>query len=345
MFKVVSINPLKIVSLKPGRAFWNNGGAFIFPEGRTIDVLEIGPNGEWIVYRHRDRYIFIEPPLLMYSEAQKKVLFGLHGRADGRLEEPDLAVIRLAKVEAVKLLSTASPNDVDRLRAINPQMFIMVRMYANFKNRIVSPDDFASWMAGDLRPFYERGILHYEVHNEPNLAEEGWKSSWRNGHEFAAWFMRVRQNLVAVYPEMKFGFPGLSPNGIVIPDRTDDKNFFGEADLAVRSADFVCSHAYWTNGLEMKSPNGGMSWTYFRDKVPGKEHYITECSNPSPLISQVDRGHQYLEYHRLVERAGGVKALFFFVVSASSGFEHETWRDENGILKGTVLTVANGRKV
>lgn len=64
--------------------------------------------------------------------------------------DPDFEAVRVGRVEAVKLLSTARPEDVDRLRQINPDMFIMVRLFASFQDRVVRADEFASWVEADM---------------------------------------------------------------------------------------------------------------------------------------------------------------------------------------------------
>ncbi|MBI4770077.1 MAG: M23 family metallopeptidase, partial [Chloroflexi bacterium] len=112
------------------------------------------------------------PPAIQYPWPAGKCLVGVHGRADGPLLDPDYNAIQTARVEAVKLTTSARPENVDRLRQINPNMFIMVRLFADFRNRTVRPDEFASWVEGDMAQFYSRGLRYFEVHNEVNLQIE-----------------------------------------------------------------------------------------------------------------------------------------------------------------------------
>ena len=84
-------------------------------------------------------------------------LIGVHGRADGPLLEPDFPVIRDARMEAVKLLSNAPPENVKRLLDINKDMFLLVRLFAGFRDRKVSSADFVSWVEADM---YQLSLIH-----------------------------------------------------------------------------------------------------------------------------------------------------------------------------------------
>lgn len=271
-----------------------------------------------------------------------KCLVGVHGRADGRLEAADFDVVVQARLEAVKLLSSAAPEDVDRLRAINPGIFVLVRLFTDFRNRVVSPEDFVSWVVDDLRHFYERGVRHYEIHNEPNLRVEGWTVSWQNGREFGDWWLAVRRGLKALFPEALFGWPGLSPDGFPMPERTNDMRFLDDAVAAVKAADFLCIHCYWRDEAEMNAPSGGQGWREYRRRYPEKLLFITEFSNPTPHTSLEAKGEQYARYYERLRGEPGLGAAFAFVSSASASFPHEAWRDEGGAL--TPIVVAVGRR-
>ncbi|MGQ0600080.1 MAG: hypothetical protein ACT4QE_00115 [Anaerolineales bacterium] len=287
-----------------------------------------------------DRYLPLQPVFDFGSLwPSGKCLIGLHGRADGRMGAADFAAIAQARVEAVKLTSTAAPEDVDSLRAINSKMFIMVRLFDDLRDRMVSAEDFASHVVEDMRRFYERGIRYFEVHNEVNLKEEGWGLSWQNGREFAQWFLDVQRNLKFSFPEAKFGWPGLSPDGFPVPNRTNDLRFLDEAETALRAADFICAHCYWRDEAEMVSPLGGMSWREYRRRYPEKLLFVSEFSNPLAGTALQDKGAQYVRYYQTLRTEPGLGAAFSFVASASVGFSHETWRAEDGRLSAIVSAV------
>ena len=258
-------------------------------------------------------------------------LVGVNGRADGRMEEPDFAVVQQARLESVKLLSSAAPEDVDRLRAINPNLFIMVRLFASFQGRNYPADQFVTDLSYDMEQFYNRGIRYFELHNEPNLTLEGWTTSWQNGSEFGAWFLRCYQLFKARFPEALIGYPGLSPDGIPAPGvRTNDLVFLSESDEAAHTADWIGVHCYWQDEAEMNTPRGGLGYIEYRRRYPDKVLFITEFSNPVQNVERRVKGQQYVRYYQALRSVPGVGAAFSFVVSASSGFPWEAWRDEDG---------------
>lgn len=272
------------------------------------------------------------------SDVEKKVLPGrracmpgLHGRADGRLIPGDLRIVSESGLRAVKLLSTASSEDVLALQAIDRGMFILVRLFADMSSRRASPEDFCSWVVDDMRRFYRLGIRWFEVHNEPNLKAEGLDKSWSNGREFGAWFLAVRNNLKTTFPEALFGFPGLSPNSFLVQWRYDDIAFISEARGAVEAADWLGVHSYWQTRQEMMSDLGGMNWRRYRRLFPNKVIAITEFSNPSPYVGGAEKASQYMDYLSAISVADGPLAAFAFVSSASfDGFRNEIWVTESG---------------
>jgi murein DD-endopeptidase MepM/ murein hydrolase activator NlpD len=272
------------------------------------------------------------PPPDTFGWSYGKCLVGVNGRADGPLTEADYPPIAQARVEAVKLLSSARPENVDRLKSINSNMFIMVRLFADFRNRRVRSDEFASWVEGDMAQFYQRGVRYYEVHNEPNLQIEGWKFSWQDGKEFGRWFQDVVNRLKAKFPEAKFGYPGLSPGASISGQRVDSWAFLGQGDEFIRAADFLCCHCYWINDADQLAATGGLVYEEYRRRYPQKLLFITEFSNPTDNTSTTTKGNQYVNYYKRLRNLTGLGAAFSFVVSGSSGFPNEVWRLENGTL-------------
>ena len=257
-------------------------------------------------------------------------LAGVHGRADGRLQEADHGPIQQARLEAVKLLTSAAPEDVDRLRADNPRVFILMRLFASFDGRVVTPAEFAGWMQSELPPFYDRGVRYFEIHNEPNLRPEGWTQSWDDGAEFGAWFLEVRDRLKQTFTEGLFGYPGLSPGADIPGLRQNALDFLTASDAAARAADWVGLHCYWISEQELNSAAGGLGYLEYLRRFPDKLLFITEFSNPEPATPKQVKGEQYARYYQHLRSVPGIGAAFSFVLSASSGFDSETWRLEDG---------------
>lgn len=274
-----------------------------------------------------------DAPPVIYPWPAGRCLVGVHGRADGPLQEPDLEAVRVSRVEAVKLSSTARPEDIDRLKAIRPSMLILLRLFADFRNRVVRSDEFATWLENDLAQFYGRGVRYVEVHNEPNLQVEGWTFSWQDGKEFAAWFLDVRRRLQAKFPDLKLGFPGLSPGPAISGQRADAITFLQQADEAVRASDWVGVHCYWQDEAEMNNAAiGGRFYEQVRRRYPDKLLFVTEFSNPSHGVDLAVKAQQYLAYYQSLRGLPGIGAAIAFLLSASSYFPSEVWRGEDGRL-------------
>jgi len=280
---------------------------------------------------------------ITYPWPAGKCLVGLHGRADGPQMDADFDVMRRARLESVKLLSWAPPEDFDRVRALNPKMFVLVRLFT----KIGAPDQFSDFFVAEVQDamarFYQRGVRYFEIHNEPNLKLEGWGSSWADGSAFNRFFIEVRNKLKAKFPEALFGYPGLSPDGFPMPERTNDIVFLDQCREAVQLSDWIGAHCYWTNPDEMRSEKGGMSFMEFRKRFPEKLIFITEFSNPANWVGRAEKAHQYVQYYELLRNVPGLGAAFCFLSSASAQFPHEAWWDENGAIS-EIPDVVGGRK-
>jgi murein DD-endopeptidase MepM/ murein hydrolase activator NlpD len=273
------------------------------------------------------------PPPDVFGWPPRKCLVGVNGRADGPLLDQDYPVLHTSRVEAIKLLSSARPESLDRLRQIDPNLFVMVRLFADFRGRVVRSDEFASWVEDDLRQFYSRGVRYIEVHNEPNLQIEGWKFSWQDGRQFGSWFSDVVRRLKSKFPEARFGYPGLSPGASISGQRVDSWAFLGQSDEAIRaSADWIACHCYWINDADMLSPTGGLVYEEYRRRYPNKLLFITEFSNPTEGTNTRIKGQQYVAYYNRLRNLAGLGAAFAFVLSASANFPHEAWRLEDGTI-------------
>ena len=272
------------------------------------------------------------PPAIQYPWPPGVCLIGVHGRANGALEEADFEPIRRAKLEAVKLLTWARSEDIDRLRQINPGLFILARLFT----KIGAPDQKAAFFVGEVMDgmarFYGKGIRYFEIHNEPNLLIEGWTRSWANGREFNQFFLEVRDRLKQSFPDALFGYPGLSPNGIPYANRYDDIQFLEESEAAAHTADWIGVHCYWTNETEMNAPAGGKYYLEYRRRFPDKLLFITEFSNPGDRQDRRTKARQYVRYYQSLRHVPGLGAAFSFVLSASGDFPNEVWRDENGAM-------------
>jgi GH24 family phage-related lysozyme (muramidase) len=258
------------------------------------------------------------------SVGQIKALWGLHGSADGSWGNPVLTetqdMIKTAKIQAVKLLSNESSDSVPILHNINPDIFILIRLFAKVDDEHNSASDFIHTVGAQARSFYDKGVRYFEVHNEPNLYVEGFGSAWADGHQFSTFFSHIIRSLEEDMPEAKWGYPGLSPNFSIKNVRYDCMRFWNESWQAREQADFICAHSYFTSDADMDSSDGGQ-W-YKRYDTQGKLLMLTEFSNVSKDVPKDKKG---VQYNRYVEKLEGVHSAYCFLSTASGGFDHETW--------------------
>ncbi|HLC33986.1 MAG TPA: M23 family metallopeptidase [Anaerolineales bacterium] len=273
-----------------------------------------------------------ELPTASYPWAAQKCLVGVHGRMDGPLTEADVQAARHARLEAVKLLASAPDASVMQMRALNPEMFILVRLVGDLATRAVAASEFVESVQADLQRHYRMGIRYFEVHHEPNLSSEGCERTWMDGGGFSRWFQETVSRLRQRFPDAKFGFPGLAPGATVDGLRQDALAFLQQADSAALAADWIGVHCFWTRAEEMHSQQGGKFYEVIRQRHPGKLLMVSEYSNTAAGVDSRIKGQQYVEYTRLLRDEPGVGAAFCVALSASRGYESEVWRYEDGRL-------------
>jgi hypothetical protein len=264
-------------------------------------------------------------------------LIGLHGRADGELQDADYPIVARAHLEAVKITSHATLATVQRLRAINPKMFILIRLIESFTDdgqlRKVTPAQFVGRTAPDVSRLYDAdaSLRYIEIHNEPNVREEGLTGSWNNGVEFGDWFLEVMALYRQRFPDAKFGFPGLSPGPTSgAAGRMDSETFLSQAEPAAQQADWVGVHAYWVNEKEITDERLGFGFLDYRDRFPEKLLFVTEFGNPvQPKAVVAD---QYARYYGMLRNVRGLGAAFAYLISTPDPVESArwAWRDEAG---------------
>ncbi|HID52151.1 MAG TPA: hypothetical protein EYP41_08955 [Anaerolineae bacterium] len=294
---------------------------------------DIGPTGE-LVYTG---------PAWSFNRCLK----GVHDRANRHPLQADYDIVN-GRFETVKVMSGITTEELKKYQV----PFFMCRLFESWNGRHVPVEDFVNTVANDIGRLVDAGVEYFEFHNEPNLTHEGLmaegvKGSWRNGAEFAQYFIRGRKLLKARFPGIKVGFPGLSPG----PDakyqfgqdkgfRMNDRDFLEGAKLAARAADFLCVHAYYISMKEVRTEAIELVKRY-RRRFPGKLIFVSEFSNPNPQkkFPAAEMGRQAKEFYRLCNEIPGVGAAYYFIVSGS-GWDHQALRrDADGRSLGMVETM------
>jgi len=274
--------------------------------------------------------------------AQGSPLIGLHASADpgdvfgGSVEVAEFkALAQAAKGKIlVKVLSAISERSIRELATAAPGAAWVVRAFLNFGGRLITPEQFFDDTIADVgravATLNSLGVknssISLELHNEPNLTQEGLGASWANGREFGAWVMKVAGFFRAVFPGLAMIFPGLSPGWEVPGVRAESWQFTQEAAGAIAQLDALGVHAYWSQAFKMDQ---ALTWVRQNVQFAGnKPILITEASrNDRPSV--LPAGAYAAEYAGFVNALKvwpSVAGVAFFVASASNDyFWPECW--------------------
>lgn len=108
-----------------------------------------------------------------------------------------------------------------------------------------TPERFWDEIKGDVLRFYSMGARRFELHNEPNLNDEGFGLVWADGREFGLWLSGVIDLMRFYMPDALLYFPGMSPGGQTGGVWTNQFAFTEPAWAIVASKmDGFCMHAY-----------------------------------------------------------------------------------------------------
>ncbi|MEJ2571118.1 MAG: M23 family metallopeptidase [Anaerolineales bacterium] len=263
-----------------------------------------------------------------------KLLFGAHARIGAPMTDSDLAMASRARLECIKLENCETEENITRLRELNPGIFIMGRLTADFSGLPITADDFVRKVEAGLGVFYRQDVRYFELHANPNLQSAGWRRSWRNGSEFGGWFLRVVDQLKQSFPGIRLGFPGLSPGAGISGRREAADQFMHEAEDAMDSADWIGVHCCWTDVRGMNSKDGrGWVMTY-RKSFPHKLLLVTEFYNPSQSVNAEAKARQYLSFTNQVADVAGVGAVFSYAISSDESENGFVWPSEGGAFAG-----------
>jgi murein DD-endopeptidase MepM/ murein hydrolase activator NlpD len=264
--------------------------------------------------------------------SETRCLLGVHGRVGEPMQAADLEALSRARPEAIKIELRETRETIEKLREDNPRILIVARAGADFSQDGISPEGFVRRVESDLGRLYRLGLRYFELHTKPNLQIEGWRRSWRSGAEFSDWFSAAVEPLKVMFPEARFGFPGIAPGDHVSGQRADSWEFFLECEPAMALADWIGVNAQWMNEAGMLNVDGGRTYEEYLVRFPEKELMICEFCNPSHSVGSAEKGRQYLDYYRSLENCPSIVAAFCYALSSPKGLESMVWRKEDGTM-------------
>ncbi len=179
-------------------------------------------------------------------------LRGLHGNAGGWAPKPlEVEVYRANQVRIAFVTAYQSGQaglTVPLLRDAGVQHFV-VRTTVG-ENDVAGLNNFVNVTQSRMQQYYDAigsEGFYVQIHNEPNLAIEGWNSVWQDGRGFADWFLGVEERYRDLFPGVRIGFSPLSPGGGIDGERMSEDAFIDGAYRAIQASDWVAVHAYWQN--------------------------------------------------------------------------------------------------
>jgi hypothetical protein len=256
-----------------------------------------------------------------------KARIGLHASADPEIGEAEHQEFTLLRPGIIKVLSFHSGADIARLAAKHPDASWLVRAFLDFGSRNISPSQFFDDTISDVKRAMDQlqgKEVVIELHNEPNLREEGLGRSWRNGASFATWWLELLERYRKEFPTTRFLYPGLSPGGAISTIKMDHIQFIEASREAVEKADGLGVHLYWSTVYPMARSVDVLD--DYINRFRGKAIWVTEASHNQAGPTPEQKARQYLEFWHELQKRPIVQGVTFFVASASNPeFAEEVW--------------------
>lgn len=314
----------------------------------NIEGIGFGNTG-YVVANVINPISYLPDPSVVTPPVSSSPVAGLHASADpGDLygKDAEFAEFRALDGGVVKVLSAHSESSIRRLESENKGVEWIVRAFLNFGGRNISPQQFYNDTIGDtqraINALKSQGVpsgkIWVELHNEPNLVQEGLGASWMTGYGFGNWLSSVLDLYRAALPSVKYITPGLSPGWSSPGERADSGEFWSEIPLSIiKRFDGIGVHAYWSKDFAMSTAVAEVA--KYQDY--GMPVWVTEASrNDRPALSTTDYGTEYATFVKELRHVGNVKGVTFFVASASNPYFGPECFVTNGVSKGWSAKIA-----
>lgn len=309
-----------------------------FVPGGTAMIVTGAPQGEYTPVRVDDDIIQLataaspQPPPNADPPIIGQARIGLHASADpGDLREAEFQEYAAMRPGIIKVLSSHSGPSIARLASQHPNATWVVRAFLTFRGgRVITPQQFLNDTLGDvqraLNQLSGKDVV-IELHNEPNLSDEGLGFSWADGGQFSAWWSELLSLYRSRLPGRRFIYPGLSPgDSVQFPGfRKDGHVGFIEAGrAAVNAADGLAVHLYWARDFAMSRALAVLD--DYISRFQSTPIWVTEASNNKGGVSPAEKGSQYLKFWTELRQRPNVQGVTYFVASATDPtFAEELW--------------------
>ncbi len=242
---------------------------------------------------------------------------GLHAAADPDISQEEIQEFKDFRPGVIKLLSFHDPDAIRQLVDNHPNAKWLVRAFLDFGDRSITPQQFFNDTINDMKrtmTLLQGRDVVIELHNEPNLLPEGLGPSWKDGQEFATWWLRLLRLYRYVFPDQKFIYPGLSPGSDIYNFKQDHIRFLEASRAAVEAADGIGVHLYWSLFHPMEKSLDTLDDIISRFR--NKSIWITEASNNKSGTSPANKANQYLTFWKELQKRPLVNGVTYFIASA-----------------------------
>jgi murein DD-endopeptidase MepM/ murein hydrolase activator NlpD len=306
----------------------------------TSKLVGIVPNGSvaMIMNGERNGYLPVnvvsqEPP--DPPDQATKTLIGLHASADGGngpgWPNPVRDEFKALQPEIVKFLSSHNPAVVRDVVADNISTLkrVVVRAFMSWGGRPITPQQFVGDTLSDVQRTVdaiadaglEKSNILIELHNEPNLHNEGHTLSWTTGAECVDFFAMVRELYGNSLDGVRYGIGGLSPGGTV-PDQRYNATSFLYSMLS--SNNWSMFDVYFIHLYSVGPWSDEIGWLDLCQTQTNMDIYITESSTHLALTGEQYAANLY-QLIELLDQRPCLGVTFYCASASNKTFWHEAW--------------------
>lgn len=253
---------------------------------------------------------------------------GLHASLEGgEIMAEEFAEFAELRPGIIKVLSTHEPDSVARLAEQHPEAHWLVRPHLQFGDRVISPARFLEETiipTLDVLQVLEEKQVVIELHSEPNLREQGLFTNWRNGSEFADWWLELLESFRREVPNLPVIFPALSPGTAIMGNKQDHIAFIETARPAVEKANGLGIHLYWSKVAPMS--HALFTLDDYISRFRFNLLWITQAASLQPKQTATRRGNDYLKFWEKVQTRATVQGITYLVSSTTDPKQaHLSW--------------------
>ena len=208
----------------------------------------------------------------------------LHGAhlPNGTITPEDLALFVRGRFRAAKLMWYHTQDDVWDLAQKGCEHFLVRLPDSTDGQRLKGIGEHARECRAVVERFYEAGVVHFQLDNEPNLLAWGPDRQW----EYQWFLSMVVSELQTVLPsDVKLGLPPLAWTALSDEQKA---SWLKALTNVARRMSFICVNSYYQSktGNSMLWTQFGGSAQTFHEWMPTKPIMVTEWANSLTQLAE-----------------------------------------------------------